>query len=344
MADKADNKPWLPIARVGRWIEMRGRDLVFDVEDFERIIANYDPTRERAPLFLDAGYHTPRNGDSAGYVDELRINGDRLEARVSDVPPEVKEDVAAGRRKYVSGEFGLDSEGRPDRLLRVALLGAYLPAVKGLPPLDVAMFSEGAPVVRQTIEFEEGHMFGKDTNKPKPKPKGGDDQVAKLTAQVEELTAKLSETEAKLAAQGGNDLVAKLSTQVKELMAKLSEADQRVVGLAAENRRRELAAYCDDLTRRGQLPPGLNTEELVTFMASLSDQPAEGDGAIMLTQGDEDEPKPVSQLDYFKALLSSLPTIIKPGEHFTAPLSANDGGGVDRFAELGKKIANPDQG
>ncbi|MEW5725717.1 MAG: hypothetical protein AB1896_21585, partial [Thermodesulfobacteriota bacterium] len=112
-------KPWMPVAMAGRWRDMYGRDTVLTVDDLRRLAANYDPAVEKAPLFLDAGWHESRSGDAAGWVESLRVNGEFLEAQVKDVPPEVREAVAAGRRKYVSSELLMDKDGLPQRLIRV---------------------------------------------------------------------------------------------------------------------------------------------------------------------------------------------------------------------------------
>ncbi len=337
-------KKWMPLARVGQWIDMRGRPLVFGVTDFERIIGNYDPTREKAPLFLDLGYHTPRNGDAAGWVDDLRVNGDLLEAQIADSPPEVKADVAAGRRRYISGEFGIDSEGRPDQLLRVALLGAYRPAIKGMPPLEPAMFSDvplelrmfsdGAPVLRTTMLFEEAFMPDEKTTTPTnqtqpaappPEPK---EPEAKPAADAAQLQAKLAEAEAELA-------------QAQARLAERDQDRQEIARLRGEMKTDKLRAFAEGLVREGKLPPGLAGDGLVQFMAGLSDQLGKGEQILNLSQGEGQEPKAVSPLEFFQGFLGQLSAIIQPGHRFIDPGEAAGQHPADKAGDLIARAGRP---
>jgi len=326
-----DKKELMPVVKTGRWRDMRGNFVEITAEDLQRLAGNYDPQRHHAPLFLDAGWHHSQDGAAAGWVEKLTVEGDLLLAEVGDAPAEVKEEVAAGRRKYVSAEVSLDDEGRPEGLFRVALLGADPPAVKGLPGLSPAMFSDGeaGQTLRVLMEFSEEENLTEDKSNGKNRGRDPAARSVKLTDPSENQPQK-----AEPAGSGGGDLVAELSAQVKDLTAKLAAAEGRSSRLSDQMRRSELRRFVEERVASGQLPPGFAGEELVGFMASLSDRTEEGGQTLLLSDGQE--PKPVSQLAFFQAFLAGLEPIIKAGHRFTAP----DGdGGQNHLDEVGDKIA-----
>lgn len=342
------DKPWIALMRTGYHVSMDERGYLYQVEDLERIRDNYDPANHRAPLFLDAGWHTNTTGDAAGWIDELRVNGSILEGRTGDVPPGVKEMVEDGRRRKVSVEVSF-VDGRPASLFRVALLGASPPAITGLPELDPAAFSHGATMAFSkrgghetawVLMTKEGEM-PKDPNTPQPQD-GGQDQLAKFTAQLAEMTKRLDTTEAALT---------RATQDNQALMSRVEAAEGRANRLAGEADRAEIAAFTKGLVEAGKLPPGLNTPELAAFVAGLDNtQPApagEGRdggqaGTLMFTappvDGQEPKPEAVSPRAFFIRWLGQLPQIIKDGHQFTAaPAGAGDD--KDKYTKLGEDIA-----
>lgn len=337
-----DNKGWVSLMRTGYHVDMFGRGYHYQVADLERIAANYDPASHRAPLFLDKAWHMSADGDAAGWVDELRVTGSFLEGRLGDVPPGVKQMVADGRRRKVSCEVAMD-EGRPTALKRVALLGASVPAIKGLPELDPAAFADGATMAfcenggnetAWVLMSEEDPMPNRPNN---PNPEAGESaQLAQLNEQMAALTTRLDTTEASLAE-------ARQANQA--LTTRLTAAEGRANRLADEAASREIAALTTRLTAEGRLPPGANTPELVQFVAGLDDTAPTGegqDGVLMFTtpaaEGQEPEPRPVSPRGFFTAWLGSLPVLVQPGHQFTQP-PAGAGDAQDKYTELGKQIA-----
>ena len=327
-------KKLMPVIRVGRFRDMDGAPRVYTLEDLERLADSYDPSQHRAPLFLDAGFHTSLNGDAAGWVDALVVEGETLFALLGDVPPEVKEAVAEGRRRRVSPEIINNADGVPQSLFRVAILGASVPAVPGLPELDPAMFADGEKPVRLTFNFEEEEMsfFGKNKQDPDGQASNG-----KTPDKQPEKAAEAPSTETPAArpegggdkaslTQGDDDRTAKLSAEV-------AQGRKRIAELEAKMKDREIQAFTDGLTKEGKLPPGLNNKALHAFMGSLSD----GDGAVVKFTDGEGKEQAAGQLALFQDFLSALPVVVKGADMFTRDLAGE--GGPNQDDQTGDAIA-----
>jgi len=131
---------WINIARVGKFKDMAGRLVDFTRSTLEQIARDYDPKRLQAPLVFG---HPQTNDPAFGWVEGLRVVGDTLQARLKDVPEEVKALIAKGHYRHVSMSLN------PDWTLRhVGLLGAVPPAIDGLGEV-----SFGADEDATTIEF-----------------------------------------------------------------------------------------------------------------------------------------------------------------------------------------------
>ena len=169
------------------------------MEDLEEIARAYDPLLHEAPLVLD---HAPpgeeHRGPAYGWVKELKRLGDTLVARISQVPAELKELVSSGRYKHRSAEVYLDFQGTGKKYLkRVALLGAAIPAVKGLEPIKLAephpagASSPGCGGPSMTVDFEqltqaeEEDRMGTTNNERLEKL--GEAAVAKVVGHVEDV-------------------------------------------------------------------------------------------------------------------------------------------------------------
>ncbi|GAU08136.1 phage protease [Desulfoplanes formicivorans] len=124
---------WTPIFRAGTHTDSRGRTKTWTVEDLDKAIESYDPSKREAPLVIG---HPKDNAPAYGWIDKLKRAGDVLLASFKQVPDELKKAVAAGRYKHKSVSFYPDG-----RIRHVGLLGAAQPAVEGLG--EVSFSDEG---------------------------------------------------------------------------------------------------------------------------------------------------------------------------------------------------------
>jgi len=115
------------ILKTGKFVNSNGKEISFSDEDLQNIANNYDPATSEAPLVIG---HPKTNDPAFGWIDSLKVQGDKLIATATKIVPEFLEAVKQGLYKKRSVSLN------PDNTLRhVGFLGAALPAVKGLADL-----------------------------------------------------------------------------------------------------------------------------------------------------------------------------------------------------------------
>ncbi|MHB8579996.1 MAG: hypothetical protein ACYDA4_09050 [Ignavibacteriaceae bacterium] len=115
------------ILKTGKFMSSNGKEKEFSQTDLENIASSYDPAVSEAPLVIG---HPKTNDPAYGWIENLKVTGDRLIAKAKQVVPEFLEAVKNGLFKKRS--VSLTQDGK---LRHVGFLGAELPAVKGLADL-----------------------------------------------------------------------------------------------------------------------------------------------------------------------------------------------------------------
>ena len=134
---------WFEIFKVGTHTNSAGDTREWTLEDLEKIASSYDPKNHEAPIVIG---HPEHDSPAYGWIEALKVEGDRLLAKPKQLIEDFKEWVRAGRYKKVSMAL------YPDFTLRhVGFLGAIPPAVKGL-----AGFEEREGITIYFSDFEEG--------------------------------------------------------------------------------------------------------------------------------------------------------------------------------------------
>ena len=163
---------WVEILKTGTWTDARGQEVTFTVEDLDQIVASHDEIYPDVEPVLRLGDHPdlePGVKPAVGWVPKLKREGEKLLGLFSDVP-EIA--LAAFQKKlYKNVSAGLwkgwryKGKTHPYVLNHVAVLGAELPAVKGLADLQ-AYLSDGIP-----LEIPEGVLcFTQEREQKKEKP------------------------------------------------------------------------------------------------------------------------------------------------------------------------------
>lgn len=112
------------ILKTGKFTSSNGVEKEFNLSDLEKIAADYNPSVSEAPIVIG---HPKTNDPAFGWIDSLKVSGDRLIASAKQIVPEFMESLKNGLFKKRSVSL------TPDGYLRhVGFLGAELPAVKGL--------------------------------------------------------------------------------------------------------------------------------------------------------------------------------------------------------------------
>ena len=115
---------WFEIFKVGTHTSSEGDTREWTLKDLEKIASLYDPANHEAPIVIG---HPEHDSPAYGWIEALKVEGDRLLAKPKQLVEDFKEWVRDGRYKKVSCAL------YPDFTLRhVGFLGAIPPAVKGL--------------------------------------------------------------------------------------------------------------------------------------------------------------------------------------------------------------------
>ena len=122
---------WQTIFKTGMHTDNNGQTRYWSEDDLKTTAAKFNPSNHTPPLTIG---HPSTNGPAFGWVAGLRANGKNLQAKFKAVTDGVKDLVEKGLYQKISSAFYGDKS-----LRHVGLLGADVPAVKGLPALQ---FSE----------------------------------------------------------------------------------------------------------------------------------------------------------------------------------------------------------
>jgi hypothetical protein len=306
---------WIEIFRAGDFTA-KGKGVVTR-EDLQAIAKAYDPTFHEAPVVVG---HPADNLPAYGWIGQLRVEQDVLQAQEKQVDPAFHQLRQAGRYKKRSASFYTDADGKAVYLRHVGWLGAQPPEVKGL--RDVKFSDEG----KKFIEFEEDTVAAEKTfaeqfketfaqllglnGSGAPRTFGEDDvkRVATEAAAAASapLLVKVTELETKLAKQ---------TTDFAERERKLAggEVEQRAATAVAK------------LKVGGKWVPAFEKMGLPLLFAEL----AKIGGTVEFGEGAEK--KTVSPLDLFVDFMEKLPKIVPEGARFdgTAAARATSVGTVD---------------
>lgn len=232
------------VFRVGKW---NGTE--FSRKDLEGMVAAFRETRNAVMPFLKLGHNDDqeilRRDDlpAAGWVDDLRMEGDRLVADFAGIPGKVYDLLERGAYRTRSIEIwrnvNIAGKTHPWLLTAVALLGAELPAVEGLNDILSLFAAQGGEAMRferegDALVFDLGNTTDKEdetmTDEQKKAladtEKARDEAVAKAAEfqkDNEALKAQVATLEAEKAAaiKASGDAMAELG----EFKRKANEAE-----------------------------------------------------------------------------------------------------------------------
>ena len=146
------------IARIGTFEAQTGK-VTLTIKDFDNAQEAYEALKEKHHAAVKLGHDEhqrllQKDGyPNAGFVENIRRDGDRLLADLVDVPEAVAELIKSGRYRSRSIEairnFDVDGKKWPFVITGLALLGADLPAIDSLE--DVA-----AVYATQGLEYPDG--------------------------------------------------------------------------------------------------------------------------------------------------------------------------------------------
>ena len=244
---------WWDVARAGRWKGAVGgapAEIEINPQDLVEMAADYDPLIQEAPVTVE---HT-KQGPAHGWVQALRVAGDRLQARFQDLSQELRLWLESGAYRSRSIEMykPFEPTGRA-YLGAVSFLGAAPPAVKGLSP-EPSLFTHGTAcnpirVEAQSMVLEEAPIEREAQMDEKTIAERVIHSLKEMFAgRPEEQKGRDAQSESAKKLEGQ---VAELKEALEREKAARTEAEERLAGLdkklAEVKREAELAEFTSAL-------------------------------------------------------------------------------------------------
>ena len=319
------------IFRTGRHTSSKGATLSFSDADLSAIAAGYDTALHHAPIVVG---HPKQDAPAYGWIDGLSVSGDRLVARPADIDTAFADLLHEKKFRKVSAAFySPDSANNPTPgsyyLRHVGFLGAAVPAVKGLKPVEFA--DDDTVLVFADVELSESwrqawafdaaaRMFRslrdwlietKDVEAAdKVIPTWDLDQITQAAADLRADAERENRTA--FSEQPKEPQMTKPEKTEEQRLADLAAREQEMAtreATFAENERQARAvadaAFVDTIVKAGRLPIGLRATATAVF-ADLGDDE--------LTFADGDETKKMSSRAAFRDMLEKLPVQVETGE------------------------------
>ena len=279
----------------------------FTQEEVDALAQNYDPQFCEAPVTLDH----EQKGPAYGWGSELKAENGKLKASFKDLSSELKEFVKSGKYKKISVEIYRNLDGKQPYLKAVSFLGASIPQVKGMSPVE---FKEGEA---DTFIFETAGETD-----IKPQENGNTTIIKSDSADNEETFQKLSEAKETISKM--QEQIAQMNVSIAKLENNASayqEAQAELLKLRNEITQNKFEQFLNQKVNDGHLTPSQKDLSLKILM-SLEN----------VKQFSEQD----SQVDAFKDLINSLPKQIE----FQEVVKKDKISEVDEEAE---KFANADE-
>lgn len=324
---------WVEICRIGEFIDAGGKRVKVDDDFLNAAIANFNAEEHEAPICIG---HPNMDAPAYGWTENLRRNGDRLEARFSDTNDEFEKMVEQGLYRKRSTAFYLE----PVRVKHVGFLGAMPPAVKGLKNIR---FAEGETVAfENSINLQEIKMEEKDLDQmPESfwatiKAKLGLDRKVNLGEGEEKQTAQFSEADkqgliAEAVKQANEAAEARFAEELGKRDKQIQFLTSSVNATSASGIRAAIVNFVEGIPAENGRH-FLKNIGVVEFLEECAKADAErGDKAefVAFSEGDGDSKTEhkFTMLNWAKDFLSALPPMVAFGEKFgsiTATAAASE--------------------
>lgn len=258
-------------------------------KDLDALVESFTEKGFEAPIKLGHNRDQEKDGQpSFGWIDRVYREGKKLLADFTDVPMRLAEAIKLKQYRQVSSEIIWNyREGMPRVLRAVALLGADIPEVKGLEPLDKAeiVFDDDQVDVRYCqVRFEDKWQ------EPEIYIYKGEEDMSE---DVKEYKVK----------------VESLEDEVKELSSKVEEGESAKTELAelqAKVRADTVKNYIDGWKKEGKIIPA-QEKEIAALIESASE-------AKVFTYSEDGKNKELTQMELVCKIFDSMPKVIELSE------------------------------
>lgn len=277
---------------------------IFSAKDVETLAANYDPKFCEAPITLDH----EQKGPAYGWVSGLKAENGKLKASFRDVAPELKDFVQLGKYKKISVEIYRELECKKPYLKAVSFLGAAIPQVKGMDPVE---FKEAESDV-YVFEYEE-------------EPEDFKSEITKLSEQIKEIEAQIQTFSEQTDKNKGLDLLQGLIDKIQSFKDQIGKfqsidtarqlAEDELSKLKQQVKRSEFEQFLSEQITSGNLTPSQKDFSLNTLLALDS-----------VAKFGENDP-----VEDFKTFIKSLPKQVEFDEFATKDKQDNKEPDVEVF-------------
>lgn len=293
--------PGVEIFKAGKW---NGKK--YTVNDLNEMVRAHNEIGHLLKPYLKLGHDNNQallqedGYPSAGWVDNLRVQGDTLLADLKSIPRRIKELIDAKAYGRFSSEIYQDitAEGKQYHfaLKALALLGGDTPAVKTLD--DFVALYEGQEVA---LAYALKNAVTVVADKEEIEDMADEKVVAEFTEKVDSLTAKLAEVESAKVA-----LELKFKEQEAEVSRKAAEAHWNDV--------------LDKAVRDGRVLPVQVNAYKALALDGIVVPDGEGVRTLVFTEGENEKHftwKNVNEV--LEGLIDSMPKLIKFEDAPAAP-------------------------
>lgn len=309
------------IFATGRW--KGNKEITVTSADLDHMIASFNELSIKVSgykPFLKLGHQEQQKyfgqktgAPNLGFIERIWREGEKILADFGNVPDELLALIEQRRYNTVSIEMypSIEHEGNTFKnvLTAVAILGAELPAVKGLKELAESLFAEDRLVFGEgilTFQQEIDAVFTQEQV---------DALVAAAVAKAEKIAADAAEVA--FAAERTT-----LTAQITTLTGERDSAQKSLFDFEASVTQAEIAGVVDGAIKEGKIVPKDKADYVAMAQSML------GTAKVKLSTGE------VSGLEAFKAMIGKLGKVVVLGEQGANPAeqAADAGMEVDKRA------------
>ena len=276
-------------------------------EDLKQIVTNFKNNVVNPPL-VALGHD--ENQDllakaglpAAGWVSNLKIQGNKLLADLKDVPQKVSQAIQNKAYKFVSAEiypaFVKGSENVGKVLRRIAILGADIPRIKSLNEI-LARYDESISdpqTIWTGVNTMDIEKLKKDLETAQAEAKKFSEDLKSKETEMQTLLSEKADLEAKISEQSGDDT---LKSKVDEFSEQLKSKDAEIAALKAQSDHlqkihlaektaqhlQKIDSFCESLKGSGFSAAIVDEKGLKSFLGSLDNSKA-----LKFAEGDEKTP------------------------------------------------------
>ncbi len=253
---------WCHIFNTGRHTDWLGREKDWTLEDLEKIKFNFESKKLNSPITIG---HIKTFSPAYGWVDELKIEGDKLYASFKDLVPEFVEACKKGLFKERS--ISLDKDLN---LRHIAFLGAQAPAIKGL---EQFQFQQTDKDIVINFEYVNEKEFMPNSSNEEPDDGAGKALTPSLTKNIKGVEMNLEN-----GVSAGCEMMnfAEAQRELKRTQEENELKDKTIEQLKAELKKeldekqeRNFEHFCDSAIENGHIIPS-SRADIIEIMQNLS--------------------------------------------------------------------------